>query len=50
VQGSDDDKRQAFKAVMYGLKKRMDLLAAMPLEKLDGLSIQAELKKLAEVK
>ncbi|MEN9930239.1 MAG: hypothetical protein RL604_486 [Pseudomonadota bacterium] len=50
VQGSDDDKRQAFKEVMIGLKKRMDLLAAMPLEKLDAMSMQAELKKLAEVK
>jgi hypothetical protein len=35
---------------MVGLKKRMDLLAAMPLEKLDAMSIQEELKKLAEVK
>jgi protein-tyrosine-phosphatase len=50
VQGSDDDKRRAFKEVMVGLRKRMDLLAAMPLEKLDAMSIQAELKKLAEVK
>jgi hypothetical protein len=50
VQGSDDDKRQAFKAVMFGLKKRIDLLAAIPLEKLDAMSMQAELRKLAEVK
>jgi hypothetical protein len=35
---------------MVGLRKRMDILAAMPLEKLDGMTIQAELKKLAEVK
>jgi hypothetical protein len=50
VQGTDDDKRRAFKEVMVGLRKRMDILAAMPLEKLDGMTIQAELKKLAEVK
>jgi hypothetical protein len=28
----------------------MDILGAMPLEKLDAMTIQAELKKLAEVK
>jgi protein-tyrosine-phosphatase len=50
VQGTDDDKRQAFKEVMIGLKKRMDILGAMPLEKLDAMTIQSELRKLAEVK
>lgn len=47
VDGDDDAKRQAFKAVMVGLRKRIELLAALPLEKLDQLSMQAELKKLA---
>jgi hypothetical protein len=28
----------------------MDILGAMPLEKLDGMTIQSELRKLAEVK
>jgi hypothetical protein len=32
------------------LKKRMDILGAMPLEKLDAMTIQSELRKLAEVK
>jgi arsenate reductase (thioredoxin) len=50
VQGTDEDKRKAFKEVMIGLRKRMDILAAMPLEKLDAMTIQSELKKLAEVK
>jgi protein-tyrosine-phosphatase len=50
VQGTDDEKRRAFKEVMVGLRKRMDILAAMPLEKLDAMTIQSELKKLAEVK
>jgi len=39
VKGSDDDKRRAFKEVMVGLKKRIDLLAEMPLESLDSLSL-----------
>jgi protein-tyrosine-phosphatase len=40
VQGSDEDKRRAFKVVMIGLKKRIDLLADMPLDKLDSLSLK----------
>ena len=50
VQGTDEDKRQAFREVMVGLKKRLDILAALPLDKLDTMSIQAELKKLADTK
>ena len=41
VQGSDEDKRRAFKDVMIGLKKRLDLLASMPLDKLDSMSLNA---------
>jgi protein-tyrosine-phosphatase len=40
VQGTDDDKRKAFKDVMIGLKKRIDLLADLPLDKLDSLSLK----------
>lgn len=47
VSGTDEDKRQAFREVMVGLRKRIDILAAMPLEKLDALSIQAELKRIS---
>ena len=50
VQGTDEDKRQAFREVMVGLRKRLDILAALPLERLDAMSIQAELKKLADTK
>jgi protein-tyrosine-phosphatase len=39
VQGSDLDKRAAFHEVMHGLKKRLDILAAMPLETLDSMSL-----------
>jgi arsenate reductase (thioredoxin) len=49
VSGSDIDKRRAFRDVMTGLKKRIDMLGALPLEKLDAMSIQNELKKLAKV-
>jgi hypothetical protein len=41
VQGTDLEKRTAFNAVMNGLKKRIDILAAMPLEKLDSMTLKA---------
>ncbi len=47
VPGDDDVKRHAFRAVMIELQKRIELLAQLPLEKLDQLSVQAELRKLA---
>ena len=40
VQGTDDDRRKAFKDVMIGLKKRINLLADMPLDKLDSMSLK----------
>ncbi len=40
VQGSDEDKKRAFKDVMIGLKKRIDLLADVPLDKLDSMSLK----------
>jgi arsenate reductase (thioredoxin) len=40
VQGGDEQKRRAFKEVMIGLKKRIDLLADTPTEQLNSLSLQ----------
>lgn len=40
VQGGDEEKRKAFKDVMIGLKKRIELLASMPLDKLDSMSLK----------
>ena len=40
VQGTEDDKRKAFKNVMIGLKKRIEILGSLPLEKLDSLSLK----------
>lgn len=47
VEGSDDDKRKAFKTVMNGLKQKIDAFALLPIEKLDHASIENELRKLA---
>ncbi len=49
VQGTDEDKRRAFKEVMLGLNKRIQLLANLPLERLDTMSRQNEARKLAKV-
>ena len=49
VEGSDDKKRKAFKDVMLGLRKRIQLLADLPLERLDQMSIQAKVRELAKV-
>lgn len=40
VQGTDEEKRKAFKEVMMGLNNRINLMASLPLEKLDSLSLR----------
>lgn len=40
VQGGDEEKRRAFKEVMVGIKKRIDLLAEMPSDQLHSISLQ----------
>jgi arsenate reductase (thioredoxin) len=40
VQGTDLDKKAAFNKIKNGLLKRLDILASLPLEKLDSLSLK----------
>jgi len=40
VHGTQQEKKRAFLTVMHGLKKRIDLLAAMPLDTLTAMSLQ----------
>ncbi|MCF8196544.1 MAG: arsenate reductase ArsC [Polynucleobacter sp.] len=40
VKGNDLEKKAAFISVMNGLKKRIDLLASMPLDSLDSMSLK----------
>ncbi len=47
VQGNDDAKRQAFREVLVGLKRRIELLAALPLDTLDAIRLQKDLRQLA---
>jgi arsenate reductase len=43
VEGSDEDKRSAFRNAATTLRRRIELIAGLPVEKLDRLSIQANL-------
>ncbi len=47
VEGSDDRKRAAFRDAMTALRRRIELLMALPLDKLDRLSIQDNLRRIA---
>jgi protein-tyrosine-phosphatase len=40
AQGSDEEKRKVFRDTMIGLKKRIDLMADTPLDKLDSMSLK----------
>jgi protein-tyrosine-phosphatase len=46
VQGTDEQKRQAFKEAFTALSRRIDLFLALPLEKLEHLALK---KKLDEI-
>jgi arsenate reductase len=42
VEGSEEEKRRAFREVMQGFAKRIHALAQMPLERMDASTIQAK--------
>ena len=44
VQGSDEEKARAFMATAVTLKRRIELMLALPMQSLDSLAIQRELK------
>jgi len=46
ISGSDQDKRNAFRQVMAGLRNQLDMLAEVLKKESDLPSLQAELKKL----
>lgn len=46
VQGSDAEKQQAFREVAVTLKRRIELLLALPLQKLEPLAIQHEIQQI----
>ncbi len=46
VEGTDDQKRKAFADTLTVLRRRIDLLANIPLEKLDRLSLQKSITEI----
>jgi arsenate reductase len=48
VEGSDDEKRQAFRAAYITLDSRIKLLISLPAEKLDRLALQRELDRIGK--
>jgi arsenate reductase len=48
VQGSDEEKRAAFREAARILRRRIELLVSLPLATLDALSIQSKLRELGK--
>ena len=46
IEGDEATRRQAFVAAMMTLRRRVELLVALPLEKLDRLATQAKLREI----
>jgi arsenate reductase len=46
VEGTDDDKRRAFREAYRILRRRLDLFASLPLDKLDGLALDERLRQI----
>jgi arsenate reductase len=44
VEGSDDAKKKAFRDAAVTMKRRLELMLALPLERLDALAIHREVK------
>lgn len=48
VQGSDDERRAAYRAAFASLRRRVERLVALPDERLDGLAAKISLREIAE--
>lgn len=46
VEGSDEDKRRAFRDAFHVLRRRIELLASLPLDKLSGLALRERLDEI----
>lgn len=47
VEGSEEERRRAFQSAWMMLRRRIDLLLALPLDKLDRIATQQELRDIA---
>lgn len=48
VEGSEEDKRRAFRDASAVLRRRIELFLALPLEKLDALSLQSRVREIGQ--
>jgi arsenate reductase len=48
VEGSEDQKRRAFSDTANMLRRRIELFASLPLEKLDRLALQAKVREIGK--
>ena len=46
--GADEDKRNAFNQVFHAIRRRIDLLVSLPVERLERLALASELKRIHE--
>jgi arsenate reductase len=49
VEGSEVERKKAFQSAWMMLRRRVDLLLALPLEKLDRVATQQELRAIGQV-
>jgi len=49
IEGTEDEKRRAFSDTANMLRRRIELLASLPLDKLDRLSLQNRLREIGKV-
>jgi arsenate reductase (thioredoxin) len=42
--GSEEDKRGQFRSAAVTLKRRIDLMLSLPLDRLDAMAIQSQIK------
>ena len=48
VEGDDEHQRRAFRSAFYSLQRRIGLFLALPLESIDELSLQAQLRAIGK--
>jgi protein-tyrosine-phosphatase len=48
VEGSDEQKRKEFRATAVTLKRRIDLMLALPIESLDAMALQQDVKDIGQ--
>jgi protein-tyrosine-phosphatase len=48
VEGDEEQRRRAFRAAFYALQRRIGLFLALPLESIDELSLQSQLREIGK--